>query len=97
MQGGKVNARIGLHADSFEDDLTRVVQIGFHGTFDERRSLAKQMYTPDAVFWHPLAIVTGPKQIAGFYQLWCTVNRKVEAKILRIGEPDPCCHDACRW
>lgn len=79
-----MNADIGVHEDKFEKDLERVLQLGFHGTFDERRKLAKAMYTPDAEFSHPLAICRGYKQIAGFYQLWCTFNRKIEAKIVRI-------------
>ena len=84
-QGGHVGSRIGLDPEQYEQDLRRVVQLGFHATFDERRKLAKAMYAPDAEFWHPLAIVRGHKRIAGIYQLWCTLNRRVEADVTRVG------------
>ena len=39
------------------------------------------MYAPDAVFWHPFCTMKGSKDIAGYFQAWATLNRKLDVRV----------------
>ena len=41
----------------------------------------------DAEFWHPFAHVQGAANIAGFFQTWCTLNRKIDVSIFGFSAP----------
>ena len=47
----------------------------------------KRAVLADAEFWHPFAHVKGNQNIAGYFQFWCTLHRKIDVNIFGFSAP----------